>query len=78
MQNNVVINIPDTDEECCNAEETFLAYSFLNNGYVKELAEFFWGIKETHLIKVEGLDAEGADVPAIMENAIAHIKAEDF
>ncbi|MBQ6670897.1 MAG: NAD(P)H-dependent oxidoreductase [Firmicutes bacterium] len=47
-------------------------------GYVKELAEFFWGIKETHLIKVEGLDAEGADVPAIMENAIAHIKAEDF
>ena len=34
----VIINIPDEDDECCNAEETFLAYSFLNNGYVKEIA----------------------------------------
>ena len=33
----VIINIPDEDDECCNAEETFLAYSFLNNGYVKEI-----------------------------------------
>lgn len=32
------IIIPDNlDEECCNAEESFLAYSFLNNGYVKEI-----------------------------------------
>ncbi len=33
----VIINIPEKDDECCNAEETFLAYSFLNNGYVKEI-----------------------------------------
>lgn len=30
------INIP-TDEECCSAEETFLAYTFLHNGYLKEI-----------------------------------------
>jgi FMN-dependent NADH-azoreductase len=47
-------------------------------GYMKELAEKFWGIKENHLIKVEGLDVEGADVPAIMEQAIAHIKADEI
>ena len=33
----VIINIPDDDDECCNAEETFLAYAFLHNGYVKEI-----------------------------------------
>lgn len=33
----VSINIPAADEECCNAEETFLAYTFLNNGYLKEI-----------------------------------------
>ena len=39
--NNIVpIIIPaNTDEECCNAEETFLAYAFLNNGYVKEIEQ---------------------------------------
>ena len=33
----VSINLPAPDEECCNAEETFLAYTFLNNGYLKEI-----------------------------------------
>jgi hypothetical protein len=33
----VTITIPTEDIECCNAEETFLAYTFLNNGYVKEI-----------------------------------------
>ena len=33
----VTINIPTGDIECCNAEETFLAYTFLNNSYVKEI-----------------------------------------
>ena len=33
----VPINIPKVDDECCSAEETFLAYSFLNNGYVREI-----------------------------------------
>lgn len=35
----VDITIPEVDEECCNAEETFLTYTFLNNGYVKEIPE---------------------------------------
>ena len=52
VQNNVVINIPDTDEECCNAEETFLAYSFLNNGYVKELTELRDTIDNKYVLKV--------------------------
>ena len=29
----------EEDSECCNAEETFLAYAFLNNGFVKEIVE---------------------------------------
>ncbi len=52
VQENVVINIPDTDEECCNAEETFLAYSFLNNGYVKELTELRDTIDNKYVLKV--------------------------
>ena len=32
----VPITIP-TDEECCSAEEAFLAYTFLHNGYLKEI-----------------------------------------
>ena len=52
VQDNVVINIPDTDEECCNAEETFLAYSFLNNGYVKELTELRDTIDNKYVLKV--------------------------
>lgn len=35
--NDVTITIPTVDDECCNAEETFLAYTFLHNGYVKEI-----------------------------------------
>lgn len=31
------INIPEIDDECCNEEETFLAYTFLTNGFVKEI-----------------------------------------
>ena len=38
-------------------------------GYVKALAEGFYGIPETHLIKAEGLDIQGADVEAIMREA---------
>ncbi len=38
-------------------------------GYVKALANTFYGIEEVHQIKAEGLDVIGADVEAILENA---------
>ena len=50
-------------------------YSF-GYGYVKELANAFWGIPETHLIKAEGLDVKGADVNKILEDAVAGIDSE--
>lgn len=38
-------------------------------GYVKALAENFYGIKEVNLIKAVGLDIRGADVEGIMASA---------
>ncbi len=38
-------------------------------GYVKALAEGFYRIPETTLIKAEGLDLPGADVEAILRQA---------
>ncbi|SES89353.1 FMN-dependent NADH-azoreductase [[Clostridium] aminophilum] len=38
-------------------------------GYVKALAQSFYGIPEFKVIKVTGLDVEGADVKALMEEA---------
>ena len=38
-------------------------------GYVRDLAAYFYGIPQTHLIKAEGLDIAGADADAIMEAA---------
>lgn len=37
--------------------------------YVKELAESFYGIKQTKCFRAEGLDIMGADVDGIMEQA---------
>lgn len=48
----VVINIPEDDDECCNAEETFLAYSFLNNGYVKEITSLRDTIDNKYAVSV--------------------------
>ena len=48
----VVINIPELDEECCNAEQTFLAYTFLNNGYVKEIVSLRDTIEEKYAVSV--------------------------
>ena len=45
-------------------------------GYMKALAEYFWGVKECHQIKAEGLDRKNADVNAIMAKAIESIAAE--
>ncbi len=42
-------------------------------GYIKALAEGFYGIREVHLIKAAGLDIVGADVNGIMNDAIAGI-----
>ena len=38
-------------------------------GYVKALAQDFYGIRNVNLIKAIGLDIEGADVNAIIESA---------
>ena len=42
-------------------------------GYVKALAEDFYGIRENALIKAEGLDIVGTDVSAIMNDALMKI-----
>ncbi|MBO5622746.1 MAG: NAD(P)H-dependent oxidoreductase, partial [Butyrivibrio sp.] len=42
-------------------------------GYVKELAQSFYGIGEVKLIKATGLDVYGADVEQIMQEAIRGI-----
>ena len=47
------IIIPNEDDsECCNAEETFLAYAFLNNGFVKEITELRDTIADKYELKV--------------------------
>lgn len=47
-----------------------IEYSY---GYVKALANTFYGINNTQLIKAEGLDIEGADVDKILEEAQSKI-----
>ena len=42
-------------------------------GYVKALAQGFYGIQNVRLIKATGLDIYGADVEGIMQDAIASI-----
>jgi FMN-dependent NADH-azoreductase len=44
-------------------------------GYVRALAEGFYGIPETRLVKAEGLDVIGADVEAILRRAEREIDA---
>ena len=43
-------------------------------GYVKALAQNFYGIAEFRLIKAAGLDIDGADVDAIMNSAMETIE----
>ena len=52
----------------------FVPYDF-GFGYVKALAQNFYGISKVELIKAEGLDIEGAEPEKIMEQAIGSIKA---
>jgi len=42
-------------------------------GYVRALAQFFYGIPEVTLIKAEGLDMEGADVESILSGVIERL-----
>ena len=44
-------------------------------GYVKALAQAFYGIEDVRLIKATGLDIAGADVGAILRSAEAEIAA---
>ncbi len=44
-------------------------------GYVRELAETFYGIPEVIRFSAENLDIVGADVPAILEKTIEEIDA---
>jgi FMN-dependent NADH-azoreductase len=39
-------------------------------GYIKSLAENFYGIRDTELIRASGLDIDGADPAAIMDEAL--------
>ena len=45
-------------------------------GYVKGLANMFWGVQDTELVKAEGLDIEGADVKAILQQTVEQIDQE--
>ena len=49
----------------------------LGFGYVKALANTFYGIEEVHQIKAEGLDVIGADIEAILNAAIRTSEASD-
>ena len=44
-------------------------------GYVKALAQTFYGIPEVRLIKAEGLDIVGADVEEILQGGMKEINA---
>ena len=44
-------------------------------GYVRSLAQFFYGIPEFRLIKAVGLDMDGADVDGIMNSAKADMES---
>ena len=46
-------------------------------GYIKALAETFYGIPETELISAEGLDLAGADPEAILRETIRNIRCPD-
>ena len=43
-------------------------------GYVKALAQQFYGIPETEMISAEGLDIIGADTEALLQDAIRNIR----
>ena len=46
----------------------------LGYDYIKALATLYYGIPQVRCFTAENLDIVGADVPGIMEQAIANIK----
>ena len=42
-------------------------------GYIRALAQGFWGIPEVSMIKATGLDIDGADAEGILANALSGI-----
>ena len=50
----------------------------LGYGYIRELCEKFYGIKETRYIKVENLDLYGADVEGLMNEGREKIRNMEF
>lgn len=64
-------------EGLCKAKKVFyittaggpILNSDFGYGYIKYLCNNFYGIKDTCLIKAEGLDIVGADISAIMQKA---------
>ena len=50
-----------------------LEYGF---GYVKALAQNFYGIRDVQLIKATGLDLEGADADGIVEECMEKIRQQ--
>ena len=47
-------------------------------GYVKALAQNYYGIEDCELIKAVGLDIDGADVEEIMQGCMCHTCDGDF
>ncbi len=66
----------------CNADKLYYVTTAGGNyvpeefgfGYIKALAQSFYGIKDVELIKATGLDIMGADSELIMNEAIERIK----
>ena len=54
---------------CMTAGGTYVPEEF-GYGYIKALAQNFYGIRNVELIKAVGLDIAGADADAILEDAI--------
>ena len=50
----------------------------LGYGYIRELCEKFYGIKDTRYIKVENLDLYGADVEGLMNEGREKIRNMEF
>ena len=73
---------PDgTPKGLCNAKKLYYVTTAggafvpdeFGYGYIKTLAESFYGIKDVSLIKATGLDILGADVDKIIDDVIATI-----
>lgn len=73
--------VPTIPIPLCNAKKLYYVTTAGGNyvpdefglGYVKALAEGYYGIQDVELIKAVGLDIVGADVERIMKEAVDRI-----